>query len=54
MDNPLKMIITMHNISSYLQRWCSRLNNAPFKIHVHPEAQNVTLFENGDFADVIN
>lgn len=31
-----------------------RLNSVPPKIHIHPEFQNVTLFENMVFEDVIS
>lgn len=45
------MIIMIYNLSIYLQRCDGVLNNFPSKIHAHPDAQNMALFENKVFAD---
>lgn len=35
------------------EKYCNGLNSIPLKIHVYPEAQNVTLYENRVFVHVV-
>ena len=39
---------------SFFISHCTRMNSVPPKIYVYPEPQNVTLFGNKVFADVIS